>query len=155
MKEARFQGSEGAVVYHRWDAIGEARGVVILVHGYAEHGARYAHVAARLNAQGFGVYAEDHLGHGRSDGERALITDFEHIVDDLRSLADIGRGEYPDLPLIMAGHSMGGLLTARFAERYPDELAGAAFMGAVLGDWPWARTVLAEPEIPYKEPEYA
>ena len=155
MKEARFQGSEGSIVYHRWDAIGEPRGVVVLVHGYAEHGARYAHVAVRLAAHGLAVYAEDHLGHGRSDGERALVTDFEHIVDDLQSLAVIGRAEYPEVPLIMAGHSMGGLLTARFAERYPDELAGVAFMGAVLGDWQWARQVLAEPEIPYQEPEYS
>ena len=48
----------------------------------------------------------------------------------------------------MVGHSMGGLLTARFVQRSPDRLAGAAFLGAVLGDWPWARAVLAEPSLP-------
>ena len=83
MSQLRFSGSEGEVVYHRWIPDGGVSGIVILVHGYAEHGARYAHVAAELNAQGMAVFAEDHLGHGLSDGDRALITDFEHIVDDL------------------------------------------------------------------------
>ncbi len=155
MKELRFTGSEGDVVYHRWEPIGEARGICIIVHGYAEHGARYAHVANALRAEGLAVFAEDHLGHGRSDGERALIRDFEHIVDDLHTLAGIARDAHPDVPLVMAGHSMGGLLTARFAERYPGELGGAAFMGAVLGDWQWAREVLSMPEIPYQKPEYS
>ncbi|MDF1595605.1 MAG: lysophospholipase [Acidimicrobiia bacterium] len=155
MGQASFVGAEGNVVYHEWQPEGDVLGVLLLVHGYAEHGARYAHVAAALNARGLAVYAEDHLGHGRSDGDRALITDFEHIVDDLRTLADIALLEHPGVPLVMAGHSMGGLLTARFAERYPSELAGAAFLGAVLGDWQWARGVLSLPEIPYQEAEYS
>jgi len=95
------------------------------------------------------VYAEDHLGHGRSDGERALITNFEHVTDDLHTLADITRRRHPHLPLILIGHSMGGLLSGRFAQRWPDEVAGLALCGAVLGDWDWARRVVAEPELPH------
>jgi alpha-beta hydrolase superfamily lysophospholipase len=155
MRHASFAGAEGNVVYHSWQPEGDVRGVLLLVHGYAEHGARYAHVAVALNERGFAVYAEDHLGHGRSDGDRALITDFERVVDDLHTLADIARVEHPGSPLAMAGHSMGGLLTARFAERYPAELAGVAFLGAVLGDWQWARGILSLPEIPYQEAEYS
>ncbi len=155
MKESRFAGSEGDVVYHYWEPIGDTRGICIIVHGYAEHGARYDHVAHAVRSAGLAVFAEDHVGHGKSDGERALIGDFEHIVDDLHTLAGIARDAHPGVPLVMAGHSMGGLLTARFAERYPDELAGAAFMGAVLGDWQWARDVLSMAEIPYQEPEYS
>ena len=121
---------------------------MILVHGYAEHGGRYAHVAERLNGVGAVVYGPDHIGHGKSDGERALIGDFEHVVDDLRSLVEIKEKEYPGLPVVMIGHSMGGLLTARYAERYPDSLSGVGFLGAVLGDWNWAREVLSLPELP-------
>ncbi|MDH5372985.1 MAG: lysophospholipase [Acidimicrobiia bacterium] len=155
MDQLSFSGSEGTVVFRRWLPKVDASGIVILVHGYAEHGARYAHVAETLTERGLAVYAEDHHGHGNSDGERALVTDFEHIVDDLHTLTGIARADNPGAPIIMAGHSMGGLLTARFAERYPDQLAGAAFLGAVLGDWQWARRVLALPEIPYQEPEYS
>jgi alpha-beta hydrolase superfamily lysophospholipase len=146
--ETLFDGSEGRVFYRRWDPEGPPVRLVLIVHGYGEHGGRYGYVAEALIRQGSAVYADDHLGHGRSDGERALIGDFEHVVDDLHTLADIARAEHPGLPLVLVGHSMGGLLVARFAQRWPDEVAGVAFCGAVIGDWQWARDVLAQPELP-------
>jgi alpha-beta hydrolase superfamily lysophospholipase len=151
MVEGEFEGSEGRVVYHRWDPPGPPRRIVQIVHGYAEHGGRYAPVADALTRVGAVVYADDHLGHGRSDGERALITDFGHVVDDLEQLAGIARAEHPGLPLVAVGHSMGGLLAARLAQRHPGLLAGVAFCGAVIGDWRWARDVLAAPELPVVE----
>jgi alpha-beta hydrolase superfamily lysophospholipase len=149
--EATFEGTEGRVFYHRWAPPGPPVRIVLIVHGYAEHGGRYAHVAEALNERGSVVYADDHVGHGRSDGERALITDFEHVVDDLHTLAGIARREYPGLPLLLVGHSMGGLLSARFAQRWPDEVAGVGFCGAVIGDWQWARDVIRQPELPHVE----
>lgn len=147
--EGAFDGTEGRIWYRRWDPSGPPARIVLLVHGYAEHGGRYEHVAASLTAGGAVVYAEDHLGHGRSDGERALITDFDHVVEDLHRLSDLARNDHPELPLVLVGHSMGGLLSARFAERWPDEVAGVAFCGAVIGDWRWAREVLEHPELPH------
>jgi alpha-beta hydrolase superfamily lysophospholipase len=142
MEEATFPGSEGRVFFRTWPATADPRRIVVLVHGYAEHGGRYAHVAEALAARGAVVCAPDHIGHGRSDGQRALIVDFEHVVDDLHTLVTTAQERYPDRPVVMAGHSMGGLLTGRYAERYPARLAGVAFLGAVLGDWQWARDVL-------------
>lgn len=147
--EAYFPGSEGRVWYRRWDRPGPPQRIVQIVHGYAEHGGRYAHVADALTADGAVVYADDHLGHGRSDGERALITDFSHVVDDLHHLAGIARHNHPGLPHVLVGHSMGGLLAGRFAQRWPRDVAGVAFCGAVIGDWQWAREVLAAPELPF------
>ena len=152
MFESQFEGRHGRVFFRRWDPPEEPRLIVQVVHGYAEHGGRYGHVAAALNEQGAVVYADDHLGHGRSDGEPALILDFEHVVDDLHKLATIARSEHPGLPLVLVGHSIGGLLSGRFAQRWPSDVAGVAFCGAVLGDWQWARDVLALselPEVPY------
>ena len=62
--------------------------VALLSHGYGEHARRYDHVAARLNADGAVVYAPDHHGHGRSDGERALAEDLEGAVEDLHLVAE-------------------------------------------------------------------
>ena len=143
-----FAGSEGEVHFERWAPIGPPERIVVVVHGYAEYAARYRHLAEALTAGGAIVYGEDHIGHGHSDGERALIVDFEHVVDDLRSLVDIAVGEFPGLPVVMVGHSMGGLLCARFAQRHPEQLAGIVLLGAVIGDWVWARDVLREPELP-------
>ena len=130
MRESTFSGNEGAVHYRAWDASGRPRRVVLIVHGYAEHGGRYAHVADALSQLGAAVYAPDHIGHGHTDGERALIRDFEHVVDDLEQVSRIAAKEQGDVPLVVVGHSMGGLLSARFAERDPATVAGLAFMGA-------------------------
>lgn len=147
--EGTFKGATGRVFYRHWIPEGEPRRIVQTVHGYAEHGGRYAHVAEALTRRGAVVVADDHTGHGRSDGERALITDFDEVVEDLHTLAAITRAEHPGLPLVLVGHAMGGLLAGRFCQRWPAEVAGVAFCGAVVGDWQWARDVLAAPELPH------
>ena len=148
MIEATFQGSEGMIFYRRWNPDGEPKRIVQLVHGYAEHGGRYAHVAGALARDGAVVYADDHIGHGRSHGERAVIGNFDHAVEDLHILTAIALGDHPGLPVVLVGHSMGGLLSGRYAQTWPDEVAGVAFCGAVIGDWQWARDVLADSELP-------
>ena len=153
-EERTFDGSVGTIFFRAW-VPSDPRRIVVLVHGYAEHSARYAHVAEALAADGAAVYAEDHIGHGRSDGERALITDFGHVVDDLTTLADLAAAEHPGLPMVMLGHSMGGLLSSRFAQRHPGRLAGLVLCGAVVGDWNWAREVLEEPEMPPASDEWS
>ncbi len=146
--DGHFDGSEGRVFYRRWLPDTEVRRILMIVHGYAEHSARYGHVAAALAPAGTAVYAEDHFGHGHSDGERALITDFEHIVADLESLAGIAGEAHPGVPLIVAGHSMGGLLSSRLTQTRPGLVHGLVLLGAVVGDWNWAREVLQESEMP-------
>jgi len=147
-REAAFPGSEGTIFYRAWEpGIPPAR-IVIIVHGYAEHSGRYTHLAEILTAAGSAVYAEDHLGHGHSEGERALITDFEHVVDDLAALAAVAAAEHPGLPILFIGHSMGGLLASRYAQRHPEKVTGLVLLGAVIGDWTWARDVLGQPAMP-------
>ena len=135
--------------YRRWQPVGPPTRIVQIVHGYAEHGGRYAHVAEALTERGAVVYADDHMGHGRSEGERALITNFDHVLDDLHTLAGIARTENPKVPFVLVGHSMGGLLSGRFAQRWPEEVSGIAFCGSVIGDWQWARDVLDASELPH------
>lgn len=149
VSESSFYGTEGRIFYRCWQPEQDVVGIALIVHGYAEHGGRYDHVARALNAVGMIVYADDHIGHGRSDGDRAIINDFDHVVDDLHTLASMARDRDPGLPVVLIGHSMGGLLAARFAQRWPDTVSGVAFCGAVIGDWDWAREVLAEPELPH------
>jgi alpha-beta hydrolase superfamily lysophospholipase len=149
MIEAVFDGSEGQIFYRRWEPVEEPKRIVQIVHGYAEHGGRYSHVAEVLARDGAVVYADDHIGHGRSDGERAVMGNFDHAVGDLHTLTAIAVGEHPGIPVVLVGHSMGGLLSGRYAQKWPDEVAGVAFCGAVIGDWQWARDALAEPELPF------
>ncbi len=125
--------------------------VVLLVHGYGEHISRYEHVAAALVANGAAVYGVDHIGHGRSEGERVLIEDFEQVVSDVHVLDETARREHPGLPVALIGHSMGGLIGARYLQRYGDSLATAVLSGPVIGTSTVAHALLtldAMPEDP-------
>ena len=86
---------------------------MLIVHGLGEHGGRYAHVAAQLNAWGWRVMAHDHRGHGRSGGERGRIPSDDALLRDLARVIDAARAEQPG-PLLLLGHSLGGLIAARF-----------------------------------------
>ena len=92
-------------------------GLVHITHGLGEHSGRYTHVAQRLNALGFAVRAHDHFGHGLSSGARGGLPDGLRLVDDLAILVDDARAAYPGLPVVMLGHSMGGLVAASFVAR--------------------------------------
>src|ERR671932_912092 len=128
----------------RWPA-SDPRCLVVLVHGYGEHIGRYAHVAQALAARGSTVVGPDHVGHGRSAGERALVKSFEPIVDDLRGVVQAERGE---LPVVMVGHSMGGLIAVRYAQRHREDLAGLVLSGPAVGLGPVMQEWLAAPELP-------
>jgi alpha-beta hydrolase superfamily lysophospholipase len=134
----------GRVQVRRWPADDPAR-LVVLVHGYGEHIGRYEHVAGALVARGSAVVGPDHVGHGRSTGERALVEDFEQIVDDLRAVVQDARG---DLPVVMVGHSMGGLVAIRYTQRHREDLAGLVLSGPAVGLAPIMEDWLAAPEPP-------
>jgi alpha-beta hydrolase superfamily lysophospholipase len=134
----------GRVQVRRWPAE-EPERLVVLVHGYGEHVGRYEHVADELAARGSEVVGPDHVGHGRSEGEQALIEDFEAVVDDLRAVVQDARGE---LPVVMVGHSMGGLIATRYAQRHREDLTGLVLSGPAVGLTPAFEQWLAAPEPP-------
>ncbi len=91
------------------------RGVVIVVHGLGEHAGRYEHVAHRLNEWGFAVRSYDQCGHGESGGARGSLPTDSRLLDDLADIVDSTRLRMgKDVPLILLGHSMGGLVAGRF-----------------------------------------
>ncbi len=90
------------------------RGVVLIVHGLGEHAGRYDALAKRLNDWGFAVRGYDQLGHGDSAGARGGIPTDTRLLDDLADVVDDTRRRMAsDVPLILLGHSMGGLVAAR------------------------------------------
>jgi alpha-beta hydrolase superfamily lysophospholipase len=91
----------------------EARGVVVLVHGLGEHVGRYAPLAGHLNDQGFDVVGYDHRGHGHSPGARGGVPSEECLCADLGRMIYAARQHYRG-PLVVLGHSLGGLIAARF-----------------------------------------
>ncbi|HEY4604900.1 MAG TPA: lysophospholipase [Blastococcus sp.] len=147
-REWTLDGHGGALVARTWEGAGDPSYVALLAHGYGEHIGRYEHVAAALVADGAVVYAVDHVGHGKSEGERVLIADFEPVVDDLHEVDRRSREEHPGLPVVLIGHSMGGLIAARYAQRYGDSLTAVVLSGPLIGAWEAGGQLLALPEIP-------
>ena len=91
-----------------------ARGVVLIVHGLGEHAGRYDHVANNLCSWGYEVCAYDQRGHGESTGLPGVIPTSTALLDDLGDVLDDVRRQFPLLPLILLGHSLGGLVASRF-----------------------------------------
>ncbi len=128
-----FTGLKNITIFtQHWLPDSAPRAAILIVHGYAEHSGRYAHVAAHFVAHGYAVYALDHRGHGRSEGTRTQVRDFDEYVTDLRTYAGQVRAENPDLPLVFYGHSMGSLIALLYAHRWQDELAALITTGTAL-----------------------
>jgi alpha-beta hydrolase superfamily lysophospholipase len=91
------------------------RGVVLLVHGLGEHCGRYEGLAQHLNDWGFAVRGYDQFGHGASGGKRGCLPSDARLLDDLAAVVDDTRARMAQgTPLILLGHSLGGLVAARF-----------------------------------------
>jgi alpha-beta hydrolase superfamily lysophospholipase len=95
--------------------------VIAVVHGYGDHGGRYVWFGEAMAARGWAVYVYDLRGHGQSSGTRGQVKRFDEYLDDTEVFLDEVRKLQPGEPLILLGHSMGGLICARLAEeRAPD-----------------------------------
>lgn len=145
--EMTLDGFDGERVARSWVA-GDPRYVALLCHGYGEHIGRYEYVAETLTVHGAAVYGVDHVGHGKSAGERVVVDDFDRVVDDFHLLDERARAEQPDLPVVLIGHSMGGMIAARYAQRFGDSLTALVLSGPVLGRWEAVESQLAMDEIP-------
>lgn len=119
-------------------APGVAKAIFLVSHGLAEHSLRYAPLAGFLAVRGYHVYGFDHRGHGfstapdaergwfaRSDGEAKVLSDLEAV----RTHAE---GRHPGLPVILFGHSMGGVIAARAAEVEPRAYRGLCIWNSQL-----------------------
>jgi alpha-beta hydrolase superfamily lysophospholipase len=133
---------------HRWSA-DDPRCIVLIAHGYGEHAGRYEHVAQRLvDDLGAAVYAPDHRGHGRTDGATGLVADGEAITTDLHDVAVAASAEHPSLPVALIGHSMGGLIATRYAQRFGSELVALVISSPAIADNPGFRQLLQMDPIP-------
>ncbi len=148
VNEWTFEGSEAPITARSWVAGAAPRYVAVLVHGYGEHIGRYDNVAAVLADHGAAVYGLDHLGHGKSGGERVLVEDFEPVVADVDRVVETARRAWPDLPIVMIGHSMGGLIAARYAQLHGDGLAALVLSGPAIGDFSLLGQLLELEEMP-------
>ena len=111
-----FTASDGEnLAVYDWPLPDAPRATVLLVHGLGEHAWRYDALARHLGAWGYAVRGYDHYGHGESSGPRGGLPWDTRLLDDLTDIVDATRARMPaGQPLVLLGHSMGGLVAARF-----------------------------------------
>lgn len=135
--------------FYQRKADGKAHGVVQINHGLAEHAARYARFADALAAAGYVTYAQDHRGHGHTTAPDAPPRRFaqsdggDKVLADVAAVHDLIRRENPDLPLIVFGHSMGGMIALNSTLRHSGHLAGTAVWNSTFDTGVLGRLALA------------
>ncbi len=120
-----FESADGTrLMWRRRCPEGGPRATLLFVHGLAEHSGRYLHVLERFSAAGYDCWAFDYRCHGESPGLRVHVDRFDEFVDDVAAAQRMVRDAVPERPLILVGHSQGGLLVLRFVVTHPEGIDG-------------------------------
>lgn len=141
IREISFPSNNGRDTVKAWaySPLGTPRGIVQIVHGYGEHSRRYLHMIGKLQEAGFVVYADDHIGHGKTGYDGGTLGDphsggYMTYINDEKALHDIAVADYPDIPFILFGHSWGSMIARAYAAHYGDDIAAMILCG-VCSQW--------------------
>ena len=133
-KEASFTGAgERKIATYHWLPEGTPRDHLVVAHGYAEHAMRYQEFAEYFVSRGYAVHALDHHGHGKSEGDPAVIENFAATDADLDTLINQVRSDHSVETVKLVGHSMGGSVATHYALTYQGKLSGLILSGPAIG----------------------
>jgi len=132
--EWTWTSQDGLEMYARsWEPEETPKALVCLVHGLGEHSCRYAHVGKAFTEAGFALLAFDLRGHGKSGGQRGHFPSLQVVMDDIHQHIREASEKFPETPVFLYGHSLGGNLVINFALRRKADLAG------VIATGPWLK----------------
>jgi len=133
MQTEIYQSRTGSKIYlHSLLPSGEARAVVHISHGMAEHSLRYSRFALELTSAGFAVFAHDMRGHGRTiaddapQGVFAKSDGLNTVIEDQNEIVNLIKERLPNKPIICFGHSLGSIINLNFALKYPNQVNALA-----------------------------
>jgi len=131
--EIEVRAADGKMLRGRWWRRPAPRGVIIVSHGFGEHGGGYQHVAEALGARlELDVIAVDYRGHGRSPGRRGVVGRYHELTEDLLNVLDWAARHAPDLDRFVLGHSNGGQVALHVALREQGLFAGLVVSNPAL-----------------------
>uniref|UniRef100_A0A8B9XCS3 Serine aminopeptidase S33 domain-containing protein n=1 Tax=Bos mutus grunniens TaxID=30521 RepID=A0A8B9XCS3_BOSMU len=125
-----------------WRPLSAPRALVFVSHGAGEHCGRYDELAQMLVGLGLLVFAHDHVGHGQSEGERMVVSDFHVFIRDVLQHVDAVQKDHPGLPIFLLGHSMGGAICILTAAERPGHFSGMVLISPLVVANPDSATLL-------------
>lgn len=132
-QEGFFDGAQGAKTYFQcWLPETQPRAVLLIVHGLAEHSGRYMHVVNYFVPLGYAIYALDHLGHGKSEGVRVFVNQFEDFTSPVQIYYERLCPMHQDTPVFLIGHSLGGLISAKHLLDHQSNYVGVVLSGPLV-----------------------
>ena len=164
IREIQFPSANGRDTVKAWSysPLGQPRAIIQLIHGYGEHSRRYLHMINAFLQAGFAVFADDHIGHGKTGVDSGTLGDphsggYETYLKDEKSLHDIAVKTYPDLPYCVFGHSWGSMLARGYAALYGEDIKAVMLCGVCsqmkgcdlsMNDPEFRKAYLADPSQP-------
>jgi len=132
-EESRFETYDGLNLFEqKWHPVSEPKAVIIIIHGYAEHSGRYAHVAEYLVNHGYAVETFDLRSHGKSDGKKTYIRSFDEFLSDVDLFLKRVQQQHQRKGIFLLGHSLGGTIAVLFVFTRKADLKGIILSGATL-----------------------
>lgn len=132
-RESTFKGVRDLTIYHQnWIPEGDINGSILIVHGLGEHCGRYMNVVNYLVPKGYAIYGFDLPGHGKSGGEREFVKEFSDYTDTLTAYLQMIKAAQPGKPIILLGHSMGGLISSYYLLDHSSDFRGAVISAPAI-----------------------
>ncbi|KAM4821003.1 monoglyceride lipase isoform 2-T7 [Thomomys bottae] len=137
--------ADGQYLFCRyWKPTGTPKALVFVSHGAGEHCGRYDDLAQMLLRLDLLVFAHDHVGHGQSEGERMVVSDFQVFVRDVLQHVDLVQRDHPQLPVFLLGHSMGGAIAILTAAERPSHFSGMVLISPLVVASPESATTFKD-----------
>lgn len=135
--EGRFETSDFMALYYQaWIPSSTPQAIVGIVHGLGSHSGMFSTVIDHLTPHGYGIYGLDLRGHGRSPGQRGYIQDWSDFRNDVQHFLHLIIAHHPNTPIVLWGHSLGGLIVLDFVLRchaHASPLCGIVITAPALG----------------------
>jgi len=124
--------SNNELYFRHWPAEGDTKATVMLIHGLGEHCQRYQHLAQYLNNAGYSLSSMDLPCHGKSKGLRGHVDSFDVFETAALELFKRSQALNPNTPIVLLGHSMGGLIATRLLLNHQEKFQAAMLSGAAI-----------------------
>ncbi|PKM95067.1 MAG: hypothetical protein CVU84_07020 [Firmicutes bacterium HGW-Firmicutes-1] len=119
-----MNSKDGTKLYYEKSIVDNPKATIIIIHGVCEHQGRYNYVVDKLNDKNYNVYRFDYRGHGKSDGKKAHIDDFNDVIDDTDAMVNIVKADEKNTKIFILGHSFGGFIAVAYGIKHKGKVDG-------------------------------